>query len=145
MPQNAQTYQNHVRWLPPFHFFVLPVLLINFLYTAWILWREPAWATALSCLVAAALFGLGVLARAMTITVQDRVIRLEMRLRLREVLPADLLGRINELSPNQLCGLRFASDAELPDLMRQVLAGGLQTRKAIKLNIKNWQGDYLRA
>ena len=76
---------------------------------------------------------------------QDRVIRLEMRLRLKEVLSGDLRGRILELTPSQLIGLRFASDAELPDLVREVLANGIQDREVIKRKIRDWQADHLRA
>jgi len=94
---------------------------------------------------AAGLVGGLTAARLMALTVQDRVIRLEMRLRLREVLPADLQARIPELTPRQLIGLRFASDAELPQLMRQVLAGSLGNTTEIKKAITQWQGDYLRA
>jgi hypothetical protein len=140
-----QTYQNHVRWLPPFHFFVLPVLLINVLNMLRYLWNAPSLGAAFGVLVAAALFMTALLARMMAITVQDRVIRLEMRLRLHEALPADLRSRIQDLTPRQLTALRFASDAELPDLVREVLGGGLATSRAIKQRVKDWQGDYLRA
>jgi len=77
--------------------------------------------------------------------VQDRVIRLEMRLKLRGLLPPDLQPRINELTPRQLVALRFASDAELPDLVREVLAGKLATSKEIKMRVRSWQSDWLRA
>jgi hypothetical protein len=98
-----------------------------------------------SAIVAAALVGGLTAARLMALKVQDRVIRLEMRLRLREVLPADLQPRISELTPQQLTGLRFASDGELPDLVRQVLAGSLKNATDIKKAVTHWQGDYLRA
>jgi uncharacterized protein DUF6526 len=139
-----QTLQNHVRLLPPFHFFVLPVLFINFLYVAWTAVRAPSLATLWAVIVAAALATLGVLSRTMTLVVQDRVIRLEMRHRLNEMLPRDLHGRINDLTPRQLVALRFASDDEMPALVREVLAGKLATPKAIKQSVKSWQGDYLR-
>jgi hypothetical protein len=84
-------------------------------------------------------------ARAMALRVQDRVIRLEVQARMRGCLPAELQSRINELTPPQMVALRFASDAELADLVRDVLAGKLANQKAIKLAIKDWQGDYLRA
>jgi hypothetical protein len=77
--------------------------------------------------------------------VQDRVIRLEMRLRLAQVLPVDMRPRIPEFTPAQLISLRFASDAELPALARKVLDDKMNNRKAIKQLIKDWQGDYLRA
>jgi len=84
-------------------------------------------------------------ARVQTITVQDRVIRLEMRLRLKDVLPAALAARISELSASQLIGLRFASDPELPALVERCLSGQLANRAAVKKEIKNWQADWLRA
>jgi len=77
--------------------------------------------------------------------VQDRVIRLEMRLRMREILPADLHPRIAEFTPGQLVALRFAGDRELPVLARRVLDERLQDRKAIKQMITDWQADHLRA
>jgi len=81
----------------------------------------------------------------MALTVQDRLIRLEMRLRLRQLLPPDLQPRINDLTHRQLVAMRFASDAELAELVREVLAGKLTTPKDIKLRVKNWQADWLRA
>jgi hypothetical protein len=133
MPQSGQTYANHVRLLPPFHFFVLPVLTIN------------VFATGFTCVVALALLLGALLSRVMAVAVQDRVIRLEMRLRFREVLPADLHDRVKDLTRDQFVGLRFAGDRELPDLVRRALAGELTSKKAIKLAVKDWQGDYLRA
>lgn len=145
MAQTPQNYKNHVRWLPAFHFFVLPVLLLNVLNAGRHIQMTPTLKTTFAGIVAAALFGAALLSRLMVITVQDRVIRLEMRLRLRELLPADLQGRVGELTREQFVALRFASDAELPELVRQVLAGSPTTRKDIKLKVKNWMGDYLRA
>jgi hypothetical protein len=79
------------------------------------------------------------------VTVQDRVIRLEMHLRLQQILPPELRTRIQDLTHRQLVALRFASDAELPELVREILDGKLTTVKEIKLRVKNWQGDWLRA
>ena len=145
MPQTLQTIKNHARFLPPYHFFVVPVLLVNFLNTIRHVYLAPSMSTAWGAVVAAALLMLGFLARTMILTVQDRVIRLEMRHRLKDVLPWDLHGRIVELTPRQLVALRFASDDEMPALVRDILAGSLATQKAIKERVKNWQGDYLRA
>ena len=141
---NDQTYKNHARWFPLFHFFVGPVLLLNFLNAARHVWLLPNLSTGLALLVAAALVGLALSARVMALTVQDRIIRLEMRHRLRDVLPSDLHSRVNELTARQLVALRFAGDEEMPALMREILAGSLTTQKAIKGRVKNWQGDYLR-
>lgn len=145
MSQPAQNYKNHIRWFPPFHFFVMPVLLLNFLNGARHVWLAPSRSTAFALLVATALLMLALSARMMAVTVQDRVIRLEMRLRLREVLPPDLQGRINELTRDQLVALRFASDVELAELIRQVLGGELTKKRDIKLKVRNWQADSLRA
>src|SRR5262245_26209103 len=145
MAASGQTYKNHVRFFPPFHFVAFPILLLYFLNEVRHLWMNPNRSTAFAALVA---FGivLGLLAaRVMALKVQDRVIRLEMQLRMRGVLPADLQPRLHELTRRQMVALRFASDRELADLVRDVLAGKLASQKAIKLAIKDWQGDYLRA
>src|SRR5262245_21813170 len=123
----SQSYKNHVRFLAPFHFFVAPVLMINALVSVWRLYRVPSAGSVWQLLVAVALAMGAFLARTMVLTVQDRLIRLEMRLRLRELLPTDLQARIHELTREQCVGLRFASDAELPGLVRRVLAGELKT------------------
>lgn len=145
MADSAQNYKNHTRWLPPFHFFVIPVLLLNLVNDLRYLYRTPNYGTAFGALVAAALLTLGFLARTQALAVQDRVIRNEMRVRLRQVLPADLHAHINGLDPRLLVGLRFAGDEELPELVREIAAGKLTTAKEIKLRVKNWQGDHLRA
>jgi hypothetical protein len=145
MAGTQQNFKNHVRLRPAFHFFVLPVLLINLVIALWLVVNTPTLGAGWNVLVAAALLMLGLMARAMTISVQDRLIRLEMRLRLRQILPPDLQARIYELTPGQLIAMRFASDEELPELTREVLAGSLPTAKAIKMRVKNWQGDFLRA
>ena len=145
MAERVQTYKSHTRLLPAFHFFVIPVLLINVLNAIRHLWMDPTAHTAFATIVAAALLTLGFLARIQALTVQDRVIRLEMRLRLRQVLPPELHARINDISPRQLVALRFASDAELPELVREILDGKLNTSKEIKQRVKSWQPDFLRA
>jgi hypothetical protein len=145
MAERVQTYKNHARLLPPFHFFVLPVLLLNFLNQVRYLWIAPSRSTGWAVVVALALLTFALYARVMALTVQDRVIRLEMRQRLLDVLPADLRPRIHELAPRQLIALRFASDAELAGLVREVLEGRLTNPKDIKMRVKDWQADWLRA
>ena len=145
MAEPEQTFQKHARWLPLFHFFALPTLVVNVLVAAWALVRVPGLAAAWGLVFAMGLLALGFVSRTQVLTVQDRVIRLEMRLKLRGLLPPDLQPRINELTHRQLVALRFASDAELPDLVREVLAGKLATSKDIKMRVKNWQPDWLRA
>jgi hypothetical protein len=96
-------------------------------------------------ILAAALVVLVFQARLFALAVQDRVIRLEERLRYEQVLSADLRARCGELAIGQIVSLRFASDAELPALARKVLDEKLKERKAIKQLIKSWKPDYLRA
>jgi len=145
MAEREQTYKSHARFFPLFHFFVVPILLINFLNRVRYLILFPERPQLWAAIVAAALVGLALAARLMALAVQNRIIRLEMRLRLHEVLPADLHARIRELTWQQLVALRFASDEELPGLVREVLDGKLATAKEIKLRVKSWQADWLRA
>jgi hypothetical protein len=145
MADAVQSYQKHARLLPGFHFFAIPVLLVNLLNEIRHLVQDPTRHFAFQVVVAAALLATAFLSRIQALTVQDRVIRLEMRLRLRGVLPPDLQPDIDALTHRQLVALRFASDAEMAELVREVLAGKLSNGKAIKMRIKNWQADWLRA
>jgi hypothetical protein len=140
-----QNLKNHAKVVPLFHFFVLPVLMVNFVWSVVrVVQNFSAYGViyALACLaiLMAAIFG-----RVFALKVQDRVIRLEMRLRMHELLPSDLKGRILEFQPGQLIALRFAGDAELPQLARKVLDDKLTDLKSIKLLVRDWQGDFLRA
>lgn len=140
---DVQTYKNHTRWLPPFHFFALPVLLLHVLNEIRHLYYGPNRSTAFAVIVAAAILAVAFLARTQALTAQDRLIRLEMKLRLAALLPADLMARFSELTVSQLVGLRFASDAEMPDLIRTVLKDN--TKQAdIKKAIKQWVPDTYR-
>ena len=141
----AQNFENHTKIVPAFHFVVLPILAINLVSSIIHVWRNPSTNAVISLLVAVALILLAFCARIFALTVQDRVIRLEMQLRLQGLLPPDLLARIAELTVAQFVSLRFASDAELAELTRKVLADNLTDRKTIKKMIRNWQPDNLRA
>ena len=145
MAERVQNYKTHTRFLPLFHFFVIPVLLGNVLLALWRLVREPALGTAWGVLFAVALLGLGFLSRIQALTVQDRVIRLEERLRLHQLLAPDLHSQINHLSHRQLVALRFASDEEVPELVRDIVGGRLTTSKDIKQRVRSWRADWLRA
>jgi hypothetical protein len=144
MAVSTQTRASHRRFIPIWHFFALPVLVINVFMVAVRLVRVPTLENTWSLVVAIALV-IGIfLSRSMPLRAQDRVIRLEERLRLEKILPADLRGRIDELKPEQLIGLRFAPDNEVPDLTRRALSGELKTRADIKNAIANWRPDLLR-
>jgi hypothetical protein len=145
MAERTQNAKSHTRFLPAFHFFVMPVLLINFLNAVRYFVHEQTLHTGFQVVFAVALVMLALMSRVMALTVQDRVIRLEMRLRLRGVLPPDLQSSIDGLDRRQLVALRFASDAELTELVRDVLAGKLAASKDIKGRIRDWQADWLRA
>ncbi len=145
-----QNFSNHTKVVPAFQFFVVPVLVVNLVANCYGFYKCFPKTTAgiivgiIGILVSVALIMLALLARLFALGVQDRVIRLEERLRFQQLLPEDLKLRINEFTINQLVSLRFASDAELPELARKVLQEKLNSRKAIKQMIQNWRADYQR-
>lgn len=144
MADQTQTLGTHRRWVPAWHFFALPVLLINVFVVAVNFVRDPRLINGWAVLVAIAFF-LGILlSRTMPLRAQDRIIRLEERVRLDRVLPADLRGRIGDLTADQFIGLRFAPDEEVPDLTRRALGGELKTRADIKRAIRSWRPDHMR-
>ena len=140
-----QSYANHLRFVPYFHFVLAPILLVNFVWCVYRAIVAFSWPTLLSALMGLAFLLMFFYMRAFPVAVQDRLIRLEMRLRLERILPAELKACIPDLTVRQLIALRFASDAELADLVRDALDGKLKTRKEIKMRVKDWQGDYWRA
>ena len=140
-----QSFENHTRTVPAFHYIALPILLINVLWSLYRMWRWFSADTTIAAAVAVALILVALSARMFALTVQDRVIRLEMQMRLKNLLPAELLPRVGELTIAQLVSLRFAPDAELPALTGKVLDENLQNRKSIKKLIKDWKPDLLRA
>jgi hypothetical protein len=141
-----QNFSNHGKFFPPFHFFAAPILIANFIWSIFRLKPLGFSPYAIfSVVVAAALVVTLFAARIMALKVQDRVIRLEERLRYQRLLPPDLQSRIDDFTMNQLVSLRFASDAELPTLARKVLDDKINDRKTIKQLITVWRPDYLRA
>lgn len=141
-----QSFANHTKLVPAFHFFVLPALLLNLGSSIYHLVHLGFTVNSLiSVITAVALVLLAFCARLFALTVQDRVIRLEERMRLEKLLPADLQPRIGEFTVAQLVGLRFASDSELPALARKVLTDKIADRKPIKQLVQNWRADNLRA
>jgi len=144
--EKPQNLNNHMRLVPAFHMFVLPVFMVNIIWTIrHLVLAGISFESVFGVLMALALFLLAFYARTFALTVQDRVIRLEMRLRLAQVLPTELRPRISEFTSGQLVSMRFACDTELPTIARKVLDDKMNDRKAIKQLIKDWQSDSLRA
>src|SRR6266705_6900906 len=142
--QKPQNFENHARKIPVFVIANI-ILMVNLVGRLVDLRHGITFGSVMDVLVGAALIALFVMGRNSAVTVQDRLIRLEMRLRLAGVLPADLRPRIPEFTVPQLVSLRFACDAELPALARKVLDETLNDRKTIKRLVKDWQADFLRA
>jgi Family of unknown function (DUF6526) len=145
MENSGQNLGNHTRWHPPYHFVMMPMLLIHFLYSAYHLWQYTGWDTLEGVMLAVALVMLGLFARLNALKAQDRVIRLEEQLRFQRVLPAAQANQaLTGITVPQHIALRFASDAELSELVGKVLSGNLAAPDDIKKAIKNWRGDYTR-
>ncbi len=140
-----QSAAKHARNVPGFHYAAGSMALVNLIWSIYRLVVKPGADSAKMLLVAVILLQLFWYLRQFPLVVQDRVIRLEERLRLARLLPPDLQPRIDELTPRQLVALRFASDAELPELTRRVLAEKLTDPRAIKTLIAQWRPDHLRA
>jgi len=145
-----QSYANHSRYVPGFHFVTLGILAVNLLWSIYRLFQPyeegvPVFDRILAVLVAAGLAALAYYARVFPLAVQDRVIRNEMHARLEAALPPDLRPRIGELRRGQIVALRFASDEELPELTRQILDGKLTKGDEIKRAVRSWRADHLRA
>jgi hypothetical protein len=144
MADKTQTLGTHRRFIPAFHFFALPVLLINVFVVGFYFFKDPRFINAWGVLVAIALLIGVTLSRFMPLRAQDRIIRLEERNRLERLLPSDLRGRIGELRENQLVAIRFAPDDEVPDITRRTLSGELKSPGEIKRAIGNWRADHFR-
>ncbi len=145
-----QSYANHRRLVPGFHFVTLGILAVNLLWSLYRLFRPyseevPVIDRILAVLVAGGLAGLAYYVRMFPLAVQDRVIRNEMHARLEAALPPDLRPRIGELRRGQIDALRFAGDEELPELTRQILDGKLTKGDEIKRAVRSWRADHLRA
>jgi hypothetical protein len=145
MSRPAQSYADHRRLFPLFHYVALPILLANVAVAVAHAIRRPSpwnvWLVVVSIGLVAGL----VASRASTLIVQSRLIGLEMRLRLAISLPPELRARIPELQLRHLIGLRFAGDAELPGLVERCLRGELPTTDAVKRAVREWRPDFVRA
>jgi hypothetical protein len=139
-----QNYNNHTRWHPPFHFVMAPILLMHLIWSAKLAYGNPSWPMIEGFLLAIGIFLAGFLTRVSALKAQDRTIRLEEKLRYREVLSPELQKRAEALTTAQVVALRFASDAELPGLIEKTLAGQFANSKAIKQAIQHWRPDFDR-
>lgn len=140
----TQNYQNHVRWFPLFHFVIFPLLVFNLIWQSVRLYQEPSWDRAEWVLMSVVFILMLLAARLQALRAQDRVIRLEERLRYDSLLPAELAAKARNLRTSDIIALRFASDEELPDLAERTVNGEFASQKEIKLAIRNWRGDHLR-
>ena len=143
--QPPQNFQNNTRWVPAYHFVAGPILAINLIWSLYKIVTSFSGDRVIGLLLAIAFLIILFDLRHFALVVQDRVIRLEMTLRLEKLLPPDLKPRIKEFTSGQLVALRFAGDEELSVLARSVLQQNIASRAEIKKMIKNWNPDYLRA
>lgn len=144
-----QNYSNHTRWFPLFHFVVMPLLLVNFLcHLVRLFLAAPESGRKILLFWVVLSFVLILMpfaARLQILTVQNRVIRLEEKLRYKAVLSPELAAKAESLLLGQIIALRFASDAELSSLVERTLSGEFGTTKDIKKAVKDWRADHLRA
>ncbi|MBZ5532423.1 MAG: DUF6526 family protein [Acidobacteriia bacterium] len=143
MDQPPQSFAKHTKWDPSFHFFVFPMLLINVIVVAYYLFRFPGLGGTWLLVLSVALLVGAARMRNYATHLQDRIIRVEERVRLQSVLPEPLCSRIGELTDTQFVGLRFAGDAELPALVQRALDEKL-SRTDIKKAVTDWRPDHSR-
>lgn len=141
-PQSAA---NHARFVPGFHFVAGSLTLLNLVWSLYRVVKQPTADTHAALVVAITLLLLFWYTRAFPIAVQDRLIRLEEQLRLARLMPPEMQRRCDELTPSQLIALRFASDAELPELATKVMNDSIADRARIKALIREWRADHMRA
>jgi hypothetical protein len=139
-----QSYENHVRYFWLFHFVLFPLLTLNLIYQAVRLYQEPSLDRGVFTILSIVFICMILAARGQALKVQDRLIRLEERLRYRELLPADLADRGAKLDLGQMIALRFAGDDELLDLLTRTCENEFATTREIKQAVKNWRGDHHR-
>jgi len=144
MAAKSQNYANHTRWHSPFHFFVLPVMLINVVWSIVEFLRNPGWHQGWWIVVSLALAMLTSMVRTNPLKAQDRIIRLEEQLRYLQLLQPEFAQQTRSLTSGQVVALRFASDEELEGLILEVLAGRMSKPSDIKRAIKNWRSDTFR-
>ncbi|MEP7064760.1 MAG: DUF6526 family protein [Gemmatimonadota bacterium] len=146
MATQTQNFSNHRRNYPLYHFVAAPLLSIYLVYALFTFFKAPSLATAMPAVLGAGVVAALFASRLMVLTVQNRLIRLEMTMRLQRVLgPAAAADALARLTVGQLIALRFASDDELPGLVARVLSQELKSTVEVKQAIREWQPDLLRA
>ena len=141
---DPQNFENHTRWHPAFHFFILPVMLVNFFWAVVMFVKAPSWNSGWWIVVSVALLMLATFVRTYSLKVQDRLIRLEEKLRYQQLLSPALAQQTGNLTVRQTVALRFAADEELEELINSVLSGKFVKTKDIKRAIKQWRADNFR-
>ena len=141
---DPQNFENHTRWHPAFHFFILPVMLVNFFWAVVMFVKAPGWNSGWWIVVSVALLMLTTFVRTYSLKVQDRLIRLEEKLRYQQLLSPALAQQTGNLTVRQTVALRFAADEELEELINSVLSGKFVKTKDIKRAIKQWRADNFR-
>ena len=140
----SQNFANHTRWHPAFHFFILPVMLINFFWSVITFVKAPGKDSGWWIIVSVALLMLTVFVRTYSLKVQDRVIRLEERLRFQQLLSPALTQQTAALTEAQIVALPFAGDEELEELVNAAVGGKFTKTRDIKQAIKHWRADRFR-
>ncbi len=144
MPQQAQSFEKHAKLVPGFHVVASLLLLVFTIWTVMRVFQTPSFDTVALLCAMLTLHLLGFYSRSFATKNQDRIIRLEERLRMRELLPAELRSKINDFTTKQLVALRFASDEELPELAAKVINENIVDAKKIKSMVKHWRADHHR-
>jgi Family of unknown function (DUF6526) len=144
MSGSTQSFDNHAKMVPLYHFWAFALVAVPTLYFGFVTVTGFSLDRLMLLAFAVGVVLVSFFARLFPLGVQDRVIRLEERLRMERLLPEDLKGRISEITTTQLIGLRFASDEELPELTRRVLDGSLTELKGVKQAVRKWRADHQR-
>lgn len=143
MPETSQSFASHAKMVPLYHYWTTLFLIVPTIYFAYVAVTAFSLGALMMLVFAVGVILAAFFARTFPLGVQNRVIRLEERIRM-ERLPDDLRGRIDEISTDHIIGLRFASDDELESLVRRVLEGELADRKSIKAAVRSWRADHQR-
>ncbi len=141
--KKPQNFANHTRFDPLFHFLAFPIVALTVIVAIVHCVQRPSWFSIWLIIFVVAMFVVTLRTRSYAVKLQDRIIRLEERMRLSGLISEPLRSRVGELTESQLIGLRFASDPEVPGLVQETLSKQLD-RHDIKKAVKNWRPDYFR-